>query len=183
MVSSLKKSSGEILTYIRELEKRVFSNSELNKILNSNRDEWSLVKSVNLAGFVRMLLENKVLEKIKLSFPRKKIIRYIKPQTLPYELGLSLDENAYLSHLTAIFLHGLTNTESENIFVNSEQSPKRSKGSVLLQESIDRAFKNPARITTNKALFSEQSLKREILEIWAVERATGFEPANVSLEG
>ncbi len=49
MVSSFKKSSEEISSYIDELKNRVFSSSELNEILEANREEWSLVKSVGFA--------------------------------------------------------------------------------------------------------------------------------------
>ena len=158
MVSSLKKSSEKILSYFYELKKGVFSSSELYGILAANRDEWSLVKSTGFKKLVELLHERKALEEIKLSFPRERVIRYIKSQTSPYELALSLDENAYLSHHTAIYLHSLTDIVPKNIFVNSEQSPKRSKGSGLLQERIDRAFKNPARTTTNKATYNEYTI-------------------------
>ena len=158
MVSSLNKSSEEISSYIGELNNRVFSISELNEMLEANREEWSLVKSVGFAKFVEMLQNRKALEKIELAFPHKKVIRYIKSQASPYELAISVDENAYLSHHTAVYLHGLTDAEPKNIFLNSEQSPKRFKDSKLLQENINRAFKNPPRITTNKATFNEYTI-------------------------
>lgn len=158
MVSSLRRSSEKILSYFHDLNKGVFSNSELYGIFINNRDEWSLVKSTSFKKFLELLHERQVLEEIKLSFPRKRVIRYINSQTSPYELALSLNEDAYLSHHSATFLHGLTDTVPKNIFVNSEQSPKRSKGSELLQERIDRAFKNPARITTNIATYNEYTI-------------------------
>jgi len=71
-------------------------------------------------------------------------VRYIWKQASPYEIALSLKRNAYLCHVTAVFLHGLTEQIPSRIFVNSEQSPKQSSGT-LTQEGIHRAFASKQR--------------------------------------
>jgi predicted transcriptional regulator of viral defense system len=59
-------------------------------------------------------------------------------------VALSLKRNSYLSHETAVFLHGLKDDSAERVYVNREQSPKP-KGSGLSQESLTRAFANKQR--------------------------------------
>lgn len=71
-------------------------------------------------------------------------VRYIWKEASPYEIAISLKRKAYLSHGTALFLHGLNDQIPSRIFVNSEQSPKPSSG-VLTQEGIHRAFANNQR--------------------------------------
>ncbi len=62
-----------------------------------------------------------------------------------YKVGLSLRPGAYLSHGTAVFLHGLSDQIPKTIFVNKEQSSKPASTSPLSQEGIDRAFANAQR--------------------------------------
>lgn len=56
-----------------------------------------------------------------------------------YELALSLKPGAYLSHGTAAQLHGLMDHDPTTIYINKEQSPKSSNGS-LTQAGIAKAF-------------------------------------------
>jgi predicted transcriptional regulator of viral defense system len=62
-----------------------------------------------------------------------------------YELALSLRPGAYLSHASAVFLHGLSDQLPKTIYVNKEQSPKPHPSSELTQEGIDRAFRSTQR--------------------------------------
>src|SRR5690349_24324401 len=71
-------------------------------------------------------------------------VRYVWQQASPYEIALSLKRKAYLSHATALFLHGLNEQIPSRIFVNAEQSPKPTSGN-LTQEGIHRAFANKQR--------------------------------------
>jgi hypothetical protein len=72
------------------------------------------------------------------------VVRYVWKQASPYEIALSLKRKAYLCHATAVFLHGLTEQIPSRIFVNAEQSPKQSSGT-LTQEGIHRAFASKQR--------------------------------------
>jgi len=62
-----------------------------------------------------------------------------------FDVAQSLQKRAYLSHRSAAFLNGLTDEPGPEIYVNIEQSPKPQPEGRLLQESIDRAFKNKQR--------------------------------------
>jgi hypothetical protein len=50
-------------------------------------------------------------------------------------------EDAYLTHASAVFLHGLTDQIPQTIYVNVEQSEKLKPDAPLTQDSIDRAFR------------------------------------------
>ena len=90
------------------------------------------------------------------------IKRYVWGDTSPYARGLALRRNAYLSHASAVFLHGLTNEIPKTIYVNREQSAKPSTESTrLTQESIDRAFKNKPR--TSRYIFVESDHRYVLL--------------------
>ena len=114
-------------------------------ILGENRDSWRLPSRLTVDRFIEFLSENGHLTRITFSpgaYPE--IVRYAWGKCSPYQIGLSLRPRAYLCHATALFLHGLTDQLPKTIYVNSEQSPKPSGGS-LSQEAIDRAFSREQR--------------------------------------
>lgn len=75
---------------------------------------------------------------------RSEIVRYLINNPSVYSVALSLRSQSYLSHVSALFIHGVTEQNPQSIFVNKEQSPK-SKNSSLTQAGIDRAFKGKGR--------------------------------------
>jgi predicted transcriptional regulator of viral defense system len=60
-------------------------------------------------------------------------------------VGLSLGRDAYLSHGTAVFLHGLSGEIPKTIYVNDEQTPKPPPQGTLIQERLDVAFSRQQR--------------------------------------
>jgi predicted transcriptional regulator of viral defense system len=89
---------------------------------------------------LRTLIEDGILREIDLSatYPFE-VKRYHLRAFSEYELALSLKPGAYLSHGTAAQLHELMDHDPTTIYLNKEQSPKRSKAS-LTQAGIDQAF-------------------------------------------
>ncbi len=75
---------------------------------------------------------------------RKKLTRYLINSPSPFSVGLSLRSRSFLSHNSALFLHGLTDKLPRSIYVNTEQSEKYNQNEIS-QEGIDRAFKNQVR--------------------------------------
>ena len=70
----------------------------------------------------------------------KETIRYSWGEASIYELGLSLQSRGYLSHSTAVALHGLTDLIPKTLYLNIEQSPKPAPAGALTQRGIDQAF-------------------------------------------
>ncbi len=141
--SRLQIAKSDITKALDEAGKRVFWPSDISQLLEQNRAFWRLAQSTTTAKFLKFLLEKTDLhlEYLKpLNHPNTPgISRYVWKEASAYEIALSMKHGAYLSHGTAIFLHGLTEQIPSRIYVNSEQSPKPSSGH-LTQEGINRAF-------------------------------------------
>jgi predicted transcriptional regulator of viral defense system len=67
----------------------------------------------------------------------------LHPATPHY--ATSLRSGSYLCHLSAVYLHGLTDQLPRTYYVNKEQSPKPSSSGDLSQNAIDQAFSRPQR--------------------------------------
>ncbi|MCK5035886.1 MAG: hypothetical protein KAS73_08340 [Candidatus Sabulitectum sp.] len=67
----------------------------------------------------------------------------LSPTILHY--ATSIRSGSYLCHLSAVYLHGLTDQLPRTYYVNKEQSPKQPSSGGLSQTAIDRAFSKPQR--------------------------------------
>ncbi len=136
--------------------KAVFSWEEIRSLLNRLRAECPFPKSLSERKLQRTLIESGILREIALTatypFQAK---RYHFGPFSGYELALSLRPGAFLSHGTAARLHNLIDHEPNTIYVNKEQSPKTSAGS-LTQAGIDRAFASKQR-TSAYAITHQQT--------------------------
>ena len=128
---------------------------ELARILEEQRDTWRLALSTKLDRFIEFLSAKGNLREVQITpgenHPGARLLtRYIWGEASEYSIGLSMFKGAYLSHGTAVFLHGLNNEIPRRlIYVNHEQSPKPDGNvSGLTQAGIDRAFGNKQREST-----------------------------------
>ncbi len=102
---------------------------------------------MNTQEFIGFLLEKTKLKRVV--FPSRDytdVVRYVWGEASPYQLALSLKRDSYLSHATALFLHGLTDQIPRTIYVNHEQSSKPQSNS-LSEESIHKAFSRKPRMS------------------------------------
>src|SRR5262249_15435865 len=115
---------------------------DLNDILNTHRIEWHLPMEFGQKKFLKFLLESEVLREIELRSEQYSRVekRYVWKSPSIYSVALSLRKGAYLTHGSAVFLHGLTDEIPKTIYLNSEQSKKPTPAGHLTQEGIDRAF-------------------------------------------
>jgi hypothetical protein len=141
--SRLQIAKPDVVKTFKEADKRVFWPSDISQILEQNRAFWRLAKNTTTAKFLDFLQNKADLHLVYLepvNHPNAAgISRYVWKTASAYEIALSMKREAYLSHGTAMFLHGLTEQIPARIYVNSEQSPKPSSGH-LTQEGINRAF-------------------------------------------
>ena len=133
-----------------EHSQRVFQYTQLLDVVAQNRDEWALPSSASIKAILDFLLESTKLQKVTLKgeVSRDKV-RYVWGDPSPYSVLLSLGRGSYLSHATAVYLHGLTDQVPKTIYVNSEQSPKRGGTGALSQDRISRAFAGHQRKSRN----------------------------------
>ena len=140
----LEYISFRLTKILKEVPPSVFSLRGLQQLLIQFKDEELLPLSLSFTVFKKCFLELKEVREETILCPNyenKKEIRYLWKQPSVFDVALSLRPRSYLSHGSAVFLHGLNDQIPKTIFVNQEQSKKEPpKKSSLTQESLNRAF-------------------------------------------
>jgi hypothetical protein len=144
-VSKLERAKPEIIDYFRMSPHKAFRWMQISDILAEQRENWGLPRSLSFIRFLEFLLAETDLREVTLKSENyKDERRYVWANPSVYAVALSLKNKSYLTHGSAMFLHGLADQDPETVYVNYEQSPKP-RGSGLTQEGIDRAFANRQR--------------------------------------
>lgn len=145
MPTRLQIAAPDIINLFNSAPTKVFSGKEIAAILSEHRHEWRLAQATSVAAFIDFLLDRGLKKRILRSTEYSPITKYTWGEVSSFELGQTLRPNSYLSHGTAVFLHGLTDQFPSVIYSNREQSEKpRSRGE-LSQQGIDRAFRSKQR--------------------------------------
>ncbi len=154
--SRLTIAKPDIVHLFEDSAKRVYTWADLGTVLSKNRDGWRLTQRTTIDAFAKFLQEKAQLKKIELKSQKyRSVTRYVWNRPSPYEIGLSIKPRAYLSHGTAVFLHGLNQQIPATMYVNQEQSPKPRPAGRLSQEGIDRAFSNEQRQSSFTLTYKE----------------------------
>jgi len=145
--SSLNAAKKDILSRFSEAPQKVYSETEIARVLLENRHTWKLAESTRASDFISFLDKNGDLKKYQLrsEYYDRKITRYSWGNASFYELALSIKQRAYLCHATAVTLHGLAKLNRKTVYLNVEQSPKPSRNGSLTQDGIARAFSGKQR--------------------------------------
>jgi len=150
-ISAFSIAQNDIEKFLDQYEGKPLSDENIEDIFNVNRDFWRLPKSWHYYKFITALREKTDhFFTMTLKFPRRNIKRYCWKSIDKFSLALCISPKAYLTHYSAIAHYGLTDQVPKNIYVTTEQSPKKNSGE-LTQEAIDRAFANEQRVSENKA--------------------------------
>jgi hypothetical protein len=121
----------------------IFWPKELAQVLSTHRREWGM-SNIAIEDILEALIKQKLI--IRAEFASSKydaIIRYIRGEHSVEHLALSLQGESFLSHGTALAVHGIAPL-GKVIYVNHEQSPKNQSGEIT-QEGIKLAFRNKQR--------------------------------------
>ena len=140
--SRLTIAKKDIFALFDRSPKKVHSERELSAVLEQNRAFWRLAVRTTVRDFIRFLEDQGKLKShiFHATNYNRTTSRYSWGDASPYELAQSLRLRGYLSHATAVSLHGLTDLIPRTIYLNVEQTPKPSPSGSLAQEAIDRAF-------------------------------------------
>jgi hypothetical protein len=127
--------------------RRVFTNKDILKLLNENREKWGALANVAAVDLLEHLLVQTPLKRITLRAEahEREFVRFLWRAPSVFEVAASLRSSAYLCHSSAVYLHRLTPESPKDIYLNAEQSVKPKPGSGLSQEGIDRAFQGKQR--------------------------------------
>jgi hypothetical protein len=107
--SRLSVAKKDILTRFSEASQKVYSETEIARVLLANRHTWKLAESTRASDFISFLERHGDLKKYQFrsEYYDRKITRYSWGKASLYELALSIKQRAYLCHATAVTLHGL----------------------------------------------------------------------------
>jgi len=152
--SQFQQAKSEITAFLDKQNIRIFTPRNMSDILYRGKRYWKLPESYSLKRFIEQATKNIDLRQEIIEFPHRSYTRYIWRKVSKYELYLSLVQNSYFTHQTALFLHQLIDAESKTIYLNFEQSKKPRPKGELSQEGIDMAFKSRQRTTKNIATFN-----------------------------
>lgn len=131
---------------------QVYAVEYLAGIVLDKKIEWNLPDSFKLDKFIANLVNRKILEPVEVFLKKDEsneqissYYQYISGKINPFSVALNLKNNTYLSHYSAMVIHGLTNQIPKTLYVSKEQSLKKSVRNELLQDTIDNAFSKPQR--------------------------------------
>ena len=138
--------------HLDEGTKQVFTSRDLAGFVRRQGQALGVPRSARLGTVISALEVDGRLRRVGLRREGRRSTRaarwlYVWGEASPYAIGLSLQKDSYLSHSTAMFLHGLTDQVPKTIYVNREQTAKPKSRIGLSQPAIDRAFANRARIS------------------------------------
>lgn len=162
--------------------KTVYTVTDLATVLAQNREFWRLTTRTSVEQFVRFLVERTKLREIHLKSGYRDATLFAWGEPSRFELGMSLRKSPYLSHGTAVFLHGLNELVPTTLYVNQEQSPKPRPSGGLTQQAITRAFSNQQRVSNyvyHWGDFKFQIISGKATDHLEVERVKG--PAGENL--
>lgn len=162
--SRLRAALGQIKSFFEGLPRKAFLERELLSIFLQHRVEWRVAVNTTNEQFLRFMFENTPLREVSIqpadrdnwNSNLRSVVRYVWDNASPYAVAATIEQGAYLSHGTAVLLHGLTEQLPHTIYVNREQSSGGRSYDNLTQESIDAAFSHKPR-TSNALFIYEQS--------------------------
>ena len=137
----LQRDRGLLVEALESLGQRVLTLRDLRELRHE-----TVGTEIGETTLIDFLLEEGLLERLQLRSERyPSFTRYVRQGASGFEVALSLRQDSYLSHASAVFLHGLTQQAPRRIYVNREQSEKPAPSGGLTQASLARAFASPQR--------------------------------------
>ncbi|MEM5373026.1 hypothetical protein V4C53_44555 [Paraburkholderia azotifigens] len=145
-------AKADIVKHFDLLPAHVLKLKEVRAILVEQRAFWRLAQNTTAADFIAFLRQQAKLKEVAFPFPQRPEQVYVWGDVPLLAVLLSLRKKLYLSHYTAMRLHGLTEQSPTTIYLTEE----RSSGSTgqherprLDQDDIDQSFSRAQRISHN----------------------------------
>ena len=152
-------ASDAISTFFEESRRHVYTWDALGAVLARNRAAWNIPGYVGTDKFIEFLAADGKLSVVQVKSERyRSATRYVWGKASPFSIAVSLRPEAYLSHGSAAFLHGLNEQIPTVIYVNKEQGPKPRSTSPLTQESINRAFSGQQRKSQYSFIYENSTI-------------------------
>lgn len=148
-------AESRIKSFFKEATRKVYNKEQLAEVLDKNRALWNLPFSMYPDKFIEKLLSSEILLKREISFNGfiGKKERYIVSDASVFQVAISMISKSYLSHFSAVYLHGLTNQIPKTIYISFEQSKKNYVDRELEQPAIDAAFAKEQRKSASTTIY------------------------------
>jgi predicted transcriptional regulator of viral defense system len=155
--SRIQIARPDIIRYFDALPSKILHHTDLSRILNEQRAFWRLTLDTTTTSFIHFLIDSGKLSVFEFPFqkPYKKKTVYAWGNAPFYEVVLGISSKCYLSHYSAVKIHGLTEQTPKTIYINEEQRLESWLAGKLTQKTIAAAFQRPVRVTTRVAETSD----------------------------
>lgn len=149
--SRIQIAKPDIVRHFDNLPSHVLKLKELQTILASQRAFWRLAQNTTAQDFIRFLQSYAKLHEIEFAFPQRTERCYVWGDVPLLSILLSLRKDMYLSHYTAMRVHGLTEQSPTTLYLSEERSrpAQPSDRPQIGQAEIDKAFRRPPRVSHN----------------------------------
>ncbi|HTH76791.1 MAG TPA: hypothetical protein VL635_20580 [Trinickia sp.] len=150
--SRIQIAKADIVKCFDALPEPVLKLKEIRAILANHRAFWRLTRSTTAEHLIDFLKAHAKLREIEFPFPQRTERCYVWGDVPLLSILLSLRDNLYLSHYSAMQLHGLTEQSPTTIYMTEERSSgstHRHSRVKLDQSEIDQAFHRTPRISHN----------------------------------
>ncbi len=148
------RASKNITFFFEKDKNKAYTTNDIQKIFDQNRDQWEIAGYRNYKHFITFLNERKILildvQNHEYKNSKKQILR--KKSASPFDVGLTVKKEGYLSNYSAMQFHQLTLQVPKTVYISVEKytvigNPKSSEV-VLAQAAVDKAFSKPQRVAT-----------------------------------
>ncbi|QPI45381.1 hypothetical protein [Weissella paramesenteroides] len=168
----MQNSKKKVVNWVKEqaqINGNILNRSDLLKILdNYQQTSFKNAQRMTLHKLKKMLVfDLQLFDELRIVHKEKVKTRLVPNyiEVDPIEIGLSLaGKKAYVSHLSALYVQGLTNLSPKDIYINEEQTPKtiNKENALLTQTKVDKAFARPIRTTSNLATFTYKNIRYSV---------------------
>ncbi len=154
-----KQARDSLNQYFQKMEDCILTRGEVAQIVRTQRT-GDILRHLTFDEILEFLLREKLIKEAAFTSAKYgTVVRYFRGEHSPLEFGLSLQRNSFLSHRTALAVHGLE-IPSNVVYVNREQSRKGPPGEIT-QSAITLAFGNRQR--ESQYVFTRAKIKYVLL--------------------
>ncbi len=127
-------------TRLKQDPRSVYTLSQIRNLMTDIKKDMGLPKSITSARMMEIIKSSNKFKDIVISFPSEKYTRYTWGKESLYEVLLSLDNNAYFCHLSALYFHKLLDQDISDIYLNITLGRQNRENSVRLRLRSARAY-------------------------------------------
>ena len=160
-ISRFARFPESVNVFFENSSQKVFSLEDIDFIFQEHFS-IDLLSTYSIEKFAKQVVQSNILHANKFEFEgkSKSQIRYWKTTADIYDIAVTLVPRAHLSHITALFLHGIIKKQPKFIYITSEQSQKQDRVQTceLEQDNIDYAFSKTQRQTITKCIYRSKEI-------------------------